>query len=138
MPKRVVVDSGPLIALFDKDDTYHKTALTFIKSYKCELITNHAVITEVTHLLDFSVQTQLDFLEWIYNGGISVYEIAEVDLAHIIKLVKKYSDLPVDYADATLVALCDRIGIRDIASVDKDFTIYRTKHKKHFRNLFFD
>ncbi len=70
MPKRTVIDSGPLIALFDKDDKYHKNALEFIKKLKGELISNYAVITEVSHLLDYSVRVQVDFLRWVFDGGI--------------------------------------------------------------------
>ena len=45
---------------------------------------------------------------------------------------------PMDFTDATLVALCERLGTRDIASVDSDFTVYRYRNRQAFRNLFFD
>jgi predicted nucleic acid-binding protein len=136
MPKRIVIDSGPLIALFDKDDKYHGKALKFIKEFKGELISNCAVITEVTHLLDFSVQAQVDFLRWVYNGGVSLADVISEDLLRIIELTEKYSDLPMDFADASLVVLCERLNVRDIASVDRDFSIYRTEKKKPLNNLF--
>ena len=136
MPKRTVIDSGPLIALFDKDDKYHKNALEFIKKLKGELISNYAVITEVSHLLDYSVRVQVDFLRWVFDGGISIADIFTEDLLRIIELTEKYSDLPMDFADASLVVLCERMKIRDIASIDKDFGIYRTREKKAFKNVF--
>jgi uncharacterized protein len=138
MRKRIVIDSGPLIALFDKDDKYHKNAIEFIKRIKGELVSNCAVITEVAHLLDFSVSVQIDFLRWVLNGGITVADILSEDLLRIIELTEKYSDLPMDFADASLVVLCERMSIGDIASVDRDFLIYRTRGKKLLKNVFFE
>lgn len=136
MPKRVVIDSGPLIALFDRDDNYHEKALEFIKKFNGELISNYAVITEVSHLLDFSVAVQIDFLQWIFDGGITIADIAADDLLRIIELTEKYSDLPMDFTDASLVVLCERMKIREVASIDRDFGIYRTHEKKAFNNVF--
>lgn len=136
MQKRVVIDSGPLIALFDKDDRYHEKALKFIKKFSGELISNCAVITEVSHLLDFSVAVQIDFLQWIFDGGITVADIATNDLLRIIELTEKYSDLPMDFADASLIVLCERMKIREVASIDKDFGINRTREKKAIKNVF--
>ena len=137
MPKVIAIDSGPLIALFDRDDSHHHRAMEFIKVLTEELVTNYAVVTEVTHLLDFSTRAQTDFLQWVLDGGVTVVDISPDDLRHIIDLVKKYADLPVDFADATLVALCDRLKIGDVASVDKHFAVYRTRDKRAFRNVFF-
>jgi uncharacterized protein len=136
MPERVIIDSGPLIALFDKDDYYHQKAIEFIKKFKGELLSNYAVITEVSHLLDFSVTVQIDFLQWIFDGGITIEHITSDDLVRIIELTEKHSDLPMDFADASLVVLCERMKIRDVASVDSDFGIYRTREKKAFKNVF--
>lgn len=136
MPKRVVIDSGPLIALFDKDDNYHKKALEFIKEFKGELVSNYAVITEVSHLLDFSVNVQIEFLQWVFDGGISIADILIEDLLRIIELTKKYSDLPMDFTDASLVVICERMKIQEIASIDRDFGIYRTQEKKAIKNVF--
>lgn len=58
----IVVDSGPLIALFDASDRYHQSAVGFMRMIDTPLHTNIAVITEVVHLLDFEVRAQLDFL----------------------------------------------------------------------------
>jgi predicted nucleic acid-binding protein len=136
MPERVIIDSGPLIALFDKDDYYHQKAIEFMKKFKGELLSNYAVITEVSHLLDFSVSVQIDFLQWIFDGGITIEDITPDDLLRIINLTEKYSDLPMDFADASLVVLCERMKIRDVASVDSGFAIYRTREKKAFKNVF--
>ena len=99
----VLIDSGSLIALFDKDDKYHDKILNFIKNGKFKFITTLAVITEVLHMLDFNINVQIAFLAWIHNKGIRIFDIYQTDILTIIELTKKYSDRPMDFADATLV-----------------------------------
>lgn len=134
--KNIVVDSGPLIALFDGSDRYHATAVAFLKDLDGQLVTNLPVITEVVYVLDFSLQAQLDFLFWA-EQALSIDTGTIGDLPRIRVLLEKYSDLPADFADASLVALCERLNTTQVASVDKDFTIYRTRNRKTFKNLFF-
>ena len=136
MQRKIAVDSGPLIALFDKDDAYYDRALAFIKNVKSELMTTAAVITEVVYVLDFSVRAQAGFLRWIGSGAVTVDSPPAEDFPRIAALMEKYHDLPMDYADASLVALCDRLHVDDIASIDSDFSIYRLKGNRRFRNRF--
>lgn len=138
MPATVVVDSGPLVALFDKDDRFHADALRFIQRWKGRAVSNLAVVTEVFYLLDFSRQAQLDFWKWVRNGALVLIEPEAADWDRMLELLQKYADRPMDFTDATLVALCERLGTRDVASVDSDFTVYRYRNRQHFRNLFFD
>lgn len=135
--KNIVVDSGPLIALFDGTDKYHDQAVDFVRSLPGHLVTNLPVITEVVYMLDFSKQAQQDFLFWT-ESATTIDSDAAYDLPRIRAILEKYSDLPADFADASLVALCERLSITDVASVDSDFTIYRTRDRRVFRNLFFD
>lgn len=131
----IVVDSGPLIALFDASDRYHQSAVGFMHTVDAPLYTNIAVITEVVHLLDFEVRAQLDFLHWAMQA-LHVDGRTEHDLPRIRALIEKYADLPADFADASLIALCERLGTRRVASVDRDFTIYRDASRKAFDNVF--
>ena len=80
MPAALVVDSGPLVALFDRDDLHHRRAVTWLKALNRRLVTNLAVLTEVAHLLDFSRQTQIDFVRWIARGGVVLAELRSVRL----------------------------------------------------------
>ncbi len=48
----------------------------------------------------------------------------------------KYADVPMDFADATIVAACERLQIREIITLDSDFLIYRLRDRQHFHNLF--
>lgn len=135
MGKRAVIDSGPLIALFDRDDDFHETVCDLLRNYAGTLHSTVAVLTEVTHLLDFSVQAQLDFLGWVRDGGIHLHDIASEDLSRICELTEKYSDLPMDFADATLMHLAERERISKVISIDRDFYIYRKKDRLALDNL---
>ncbi len=133
--QKTLIDSGPIIALFDKSDTYHLKVLDFIKSFKGELITTWSVITEVSYMLDFNLQVQIDFLKWIELGGMKIYDISQNDILQIRVMMEKYIDIPMDLADATLMYLANRENIKDIVSIDNDFDIYRTLKKQNLNNL---
>lgn len=133
--QKTIIDSGPLIALFDRSDKYHKLVLDFIKSYQGKLITSWAVITEVSHILDFNLQVQIDFLKWCEMGGIEVYTISQDEISNIRVMMEKYSDIPMDLADATLMYIANKENIKNIVSIDSDFDIYRTLKKQSLNNL---
>ncbi len=93
-------------------------------------------MTEVTHMLDFNVQTQIDFLTWINRGGVIIGNIESEDLNRIIELSKKYSDIPMALADASLVVLSEKRQIKEIITIDSDYYIYRTINKEMIVNIF--
>ncbi len=132
---KILIDSGPLIALFDASDKYHQRTVEFIKSNPFFLITTIASITEALHLLDFNRNAQIDFIEWVYRGCVEIADIINQDFQRIKKLTDKYSDLPMDFADACLVLLAEKMGINTIATIDRDFSIYRIKGKKAFKTI---
>lgn len=137
MAEKSLIDSGPIVALFDKDDSYHSQAVETIKVYQGKLFSTLAVVTEVCYLLDFSVAAQSDFLSWIRLGGIQLVEVASQDLVRVVELINKYSDQPMDFADSSLVAIGERLNIANIFTVDSDFDVYRLNKNKPFTNLFF-
>lgn len=136
MLNTILIDTGPLTALFDRDDKYHKKIVEFIRNKRYKFVTTTAVLTEVTHLLDFSVDAQINFFQWILNSGVVLEEVSVLDIARIIELTKKYSDQPMDFADATLVVVAERTGIKQIISIDSDFDIYRLPGKVRIENVF--
>lgn len=135
MKNTAIIDAGPLIALFDGSDRYHKIVLEFMKDYTGYLITTIPAITEATHLLDFDVNAQIDLLKWIDTGSISIFQITPYHLKNIIKMIEKYADRPMDFADASLVIVAEELNIDNIISIDCDIDIYRYKKKKTFKNL---
>ena len=122
----IAVDAGPLVALFKGADGYHSQAVAFVARSRYPLVTNMVVIGEVMSLL---VQRfQPDFLEWTI-GALEIDQETEGDLPRIIEIMKKYTDLPADFADASLLAMCERRGIASVATRDRHFDIYRTSER---------
>lgn len=134
--KNILIDAGPLIALFDRSDKYHLKAISFIKSLKRGLITTWPVITETSHMLSFSTKAQANFLEWIERGGLKIYEMEHEHISRLSELTKKYDDVPMDLADASLIVVSEVKGIHQIASIDSDFYIYRDIRNKYLENIF--
>jgi hypothetical protein len=128
-----LADSGPLIALFDKSDRHHRRVRGFLKARRLKLITTWPVITEVCAVLPRLCA--LDFLEFVSRGGVAIEGPATADLDRALELLKKYADLPADFADISLVVLAERLGIDIVMSLDSDFAVYRIAGRKRFRNL---
>lgn len=133
--KNTLVDAGPLIALFDQDDKYHNSVIKFLKQFNGNLLTTWPVITEVAHLLSFNINVQIDFLEWLKREAVTIINLENEHLDRIIQLSKKYSDVPMDLADSSLIIIAESTGINDIISIDADYYIYKTKSKKYLNNL---
>jgi predicted nucleic acid-binding protein len=87
-------------------------------------------------MLDFSVKTQINFLKWINRGGLQIFELEFHDLVRIIDLSEKFADVPMDFADATLIVASEAKGITKIASVDSDFYVYRDIRNTYLKNVF--
>ena len=131
--KKILIDSGPLIALFDSSDKYHQEAVDFIKTNKYPLATTLASITETLHLLDFNRNAQIDFLEWVHRGAVEIHNIENSDFKRLRELTEKYRDLPMDFADSCLVYLAEKLNLNTIATIDRDFTIYRIQGRRKFK-----
>jgi predicted nucleic acid-binding protein len=135
MKNIALIDSGPLIALFDKSDKFHTKVLEFLKHYEGELITSWAVVTEVTHMLDFNLNVQIDFLKWVELGAVKIYDIKQNELNSMITMIQKYTNVPMDFADSSLMYIAHKENIKNIVSIDSDFDIYRTLKNGYLLNL---
>ena len=135
MLNSILIDAGPLIALFSAKDKHHRNVKTFLKEHPCRYVSTLAVLTEVSHMLDFSRAAQHDFYEWVMCKGIIISDINQNDMPRLLELTDKYADLPMDFADATLVITAEKTGIREIISLDKDFDIYRLSGQGQIHNI---
>jgi predicted nucleic acid-binding protein len=133
--EKILIDSGPMIALFDQSDRYHGASVEFIRNCNAELVTTLASLTETLHLLDFNRQVQMDFLTWVNAGALTIESVDIHGLSRVQALMQKYLDLPMDFADACLVYLAEKLNIQTIATIDRDFDVYRIKGKHPFTTL---
>lgn len=134
--RNTLIDAGPLIALFSKNDRYHDKVLSYLKEYRGRLVTTWPVITETCHLLDFEVKAQLAFLRWLQRGAVTIYDISFAEIDSLITLTEKYHDVPMDLADASLILVAHALRTNEIITIDADFYVYRTIAKEAIRNVF--
>ena len=140
MRNTAMIDAGPLIALFDNRDKYHAKVVEKIEKYRVSekgaLITTWPIVSEASYILADRVclEAELDLLEWITIGGLNIFDLRKEHIAGIIKAQRKYADVPMDFADATLVVLAEEKGLNSVMTLDKDFLIYRAG-KKNFKNI---
>ncbi len=138
MRNAALVDSGPLLALFDRDDSHHARVVDFMRANpSLRLITTWPVLNETAALLAARVgkQAEIDFLEWVVAGAVSVADLGNAELIGMVELIRKYRDLPFDFADASIAELAAGMGIDQVLSIDSDFDVYRSAQGKPLRNL---
>ena len=129
----ILIDTGPVVALFDKDDRYHALCLEILKEIREPLVTTWPVLTECFYLLNFSWEVQDSLWLFIQRGGIEIFPFEKELLIRCHELMKQYRDLPMDLADGTLVALAGVLEVSKIFTlVDNAFSIYRFKQKRRF------
>ena len=135
----IIADTGFWLALANRKDEYHEVANARLIELSPEpLITTWPVVTETCHLLGarMSVQAQQLFLSNYVTGAFSIFDLTAQHVPRIILLMKKYANLPMDLADASLVILAEHLGHGRILSTDdRDFETYRWKRQEPFKNL---
>lgn len=136
---RILLDTGPLAALFNSADHAHLRARKWFQSCTSGLITTEAVVTELSYLLEDNTALQSVALVWVeqakWHGRLEIPPVN--DHAALAVLLERYSDLPCDYADATLIALANALDVREIATLDeRDFSIYRLNRNRSFKLVF--
>lgn len=129
----IAVDTGPIVALFDKSDNYHGLCVEALKTVKDSLITTWPVITEAMYLLDFSLRAQELCWEFIASGALEIDSHSGDDAEELKNLMRKYADLPMSLADAGLMLTTKKRKITTIFTLDKHFTIYKPAHVSAFK-----
>jgi predicted nucleic acid-binding protein len=130
---RVTMDTGPWVALVDRSESRHGECVEWLKQFEGEIFTSEAVLTEVLYLLNFSSKAQSAAFDFILTGAIVLVPSSIESLKMAKRLMKKYQDLPMDFADATLASLAHDLSIDHIVTFDrKDFSIYRLHKKRSF------
>ena len=133
--RSTLIDAGPLIALFDRDDAFHDMVKSYLEDFHGRLVTTWPVITEASHLLSFSSLAQVGLMTWMKRSGVRIFPLGVEHLDRLIQLVKKYSDLPLDLADGSLVVAAEDTAATDILTIDSDYSVYRTASGRAIRNI---
>ena len=122
----ILVDAGPLVALLHRDDQHHQDCVEALTRIRDPLVTVWPAFTEAMYLLNFSWRAQDALWELVSEETIRLLPVEADDHRRIRDLMKKYRMLPMDLADAALVAVAERERIRRIFTIDRrDFSLYR-------------
>lgn len=131
----ILIDAGPLIAVLFRGDDYHIAVAPLFRELNCPFITTLPVITEAMYFLHaYAGNTgQAALWKMIHRGDLVLHHPDAHDLERMDELMRKYADLPMDFADASLVAMAEKLGLDRVFTLDRaDFSVYRLHGKRSF------
>jgi uncharacterized protein len=128
-----LIDTGAIVALLDASDPWHDACAAAVRETRLPLATTAAVVGEVFHFV--GEHRLAEAWRSFRKGTITLLPILDGDFPDLERLMLKYADRPMDFADATLVRLAEREGLTTILTVDRDFQVYRIGGRKSFRIL---
>jgi len=134
----IVVDSGVLIAAADVDDNHHQSCARLIAERGSEFLVPATVVVEVCWMLGRHVSATLeaDLLDAIAEGELQLEVLERIDYARTSELVTTYADLPLGMVDASVVAIAERLDVREVATIDRrHFSVVRPRHVDAFTLL---
>ncbi|MBW1799269.1 MAG: PIN domain-containing protein [Deltaproteobacteria bacterium] len=133
---KILLDTGPWVALIDRSESKHGECVEWLKGFRGDIYSTEAVLTEVLYLLNFSFTAQSAALDFVLNSVVFIIPSSLESLTAVKKIMKKYQDFPMDFADATLVSAANDLMIDHIATFDKKhFGSYRLRNKRFFTIL---
>lgn len=134
MAGELLLDTGALVSMLDRSQSRHQEFVRFFESWSGAVVTTEAVLTEGTHLLGRVNGGAAACLDFVLAGGAALLP-ADIDsLRRARELMEQYRDLPMDYADATLVVLAEELRTDRVLTTDaRDFGVYRIRDRRRFR-----
>ncbi|HUP02081.1 MAG TPA: PIN domain-containing protein [Gemmatimonadota bacterium] len=133
--KTWIVDTGPLVAYLDAHDPAHARVAPRWDDFRGRLATTSAVITEAMHFVAANRSGPRHLAELVAASAMDVYDLTRpAELHEAAALMEKYADIPMDFADATLVLLAEALDVDDIFTLDyRGFSVYRTRTRRALR-----
>ena len=128
----VLLDSSVLVALLDRSERYHQRCVTAVQELEAPLVTCDAVVAESCYLLRGMPPAVDAILENVARGVYRIPFQLSRTAAEVARIMRKYSDVPADLADACLIYTAGQLGVGEILTLDHDFEIYRWGRAKPF------
>jgi hypothetical protein len=123
-----LVDTGPLVALFDPKDSEHDRCVATLRSIRGPLRTTVPVLTEAFHMLNPGSQGSSALRAFVSKDGLSVFWLDADGLRRAFELMDRYADHPMDLADASLIVAAESLRTRKVFTLDRrDFRAYRVR-----------
>lgn len=129
----MLVDAGPLVALFDPKDRHHRASRMIFERLGEDLLTTVPVVTEVSHILGPTTPGFHRIMDLFASGRLQIDYLSDAALARACELMKQYSDQSMDLADASLAAVAEERGTTRIWTFDeRDFSVFRIRRGHGF------
>lgn len=130
-----LLDAGPLVAYLDSTDSHHDPCADALEAFDGQLHTTSAVIVETMHFLGHDPDGPDALVKLLARSRTQVHGCTELDqLESAARLMRKYADVPMDFADATLVLLAQELVVADILTLDRrGFSTFRFGGHKRFQ-----
>jgi predicted nucleic acid-binding protein len=131
----VIADTGPLYALVDRSDAWHKRVASWWRAQPRHVLIPVTVLPEVSYLLQTRIGPAAEqaFTGAVLAGEFSTESLEPSDVVRAAELMREYADLPLGFVDATVVATAERLGIREILTTDRrHFGVIRPRHTGAF------
>lgn len=131
-----LVDTGAILAILESDDRWHSACIEALSAVRLPLLTTEAVLTETFHLAHRTWRNTEAAWTFVRSGAVTICEISDADLPELYSLTERYADLPMDFADATLVHVGNRESVNLVFTIDhNDFETYRLAGNRKFTIL---
>ncbi len=133
--KPTLLDTGVIVGLLDRSEAYHARCVTALEGQEGPLVTCEAVIAESCYLLRHLPGAAETVLENVERGIFQIPFQLSRSVPMVRAVMRKYRDLPADFADACLIQLAEELNTGDILTLDRDFASYRWRRTRPFRLL---
>ncbi len=130
-----LVDTGPLVAYLDAGDPAHGPVAESLERFTGRVATTSAVVTEAMHFVQRIDHGPRRLAELLAVADAEIVDASRpTDLVDAVALMERYANVPMDFADATLVLLAEALGVNEVATLDRrGFSTYRTRKGRAFR-----
>jgi len=136
MGAELLLDTGAFVALVDRSESRHVDCVTVLENWSRPIVTTEAVLTETLYLVGPAWEAQQVCFEFFVRGAFLLIPSSQKSLQRVAALMKKYRDAPMDFADATLVALGEDLQTDQVFTLDRrGFSVYRLPGKRPFHIL---
>lgn len=134
----VVLDTSFLFALTDLTDRNHYRVLSVVQSINEPLLLPSVVLPEVCYLIASRLghQAMRKFIANLVVSGVQIESMTAKDLERVNQILEQYADSQLDFVDAVIVAIAERLRITRVLTLDRrDFSIMRPRHCDYFEIL---
>lgn len=131
----ILLDTSALYAIVHRDDPHHQPLVERLRSDAPAIVIPQAVLPEICYLISSrrGATAEADFVAGVLDAGWRLEPATSGDVGRAVQLMRTYADAAIGFVDAAVVAIAERLGIRQVWTLDRrDFSLIRPKHVEAF------